>query len=271
MPDQPPAAKAATPATPGTHQEHEDDPWTINIGDHAQRTDSPGYVRSRTLMNKLVKLCQPWFLGGPPYQDHHGGGIWVKTGDTWLLVLNMAGIEWSSQFCADPAKVDQLRQLAKSIVSGFPDTVAGYTALGYADGQTILDTPITNADQIAAWTDSIFNASVPLPAPAHTGVIPKGSGYHHYPKPIVDIAMFKHDDFNLFVSDENGQPVAVAPVSARGSGDSRVRVLFATPGSTLDQAHQKAHDAGEALIVGGDHPLAQQAFANQGPGTTATN
>lgn len=258
------------PGTPGTsatgagvHTEHEDAPWTIDVGDHAQRTDSPEYTRSRTLMIELVKLSQPWFLGDPPYQDHHGGGIWVKSGDRWLLVLNLAGMEWSSQFCADPAKVDRLRQAAKALLDQFPDTIPGYEALGYHDGRAVLETPVTDPAGVAAWTDSIFNASVPLPAPAHTGMLPKGGGYHHYPKPIVDIEMFKRDDFTLFVTDSQGHPAAVAPLAPRGSGDSRVQVLYATPGSDLHAAQQKAHDAGEALIVGGDHSLAKQAFANQ--------
>jgi len=247
----------------GVHTEHEDEPWTIDVGDHAQRTDSPGYTRSRQLMIELVKLCQPWFLGDPPYQDHHGGGLWVKTQDSWLLVLNLAGMEWSSQFCADPAKVEKLRLAAKAVIDAFPSTIAGYEALGYTDGKAILETPITDATGVAAWTDSIFNASVPLPALAHVGVLPTGGGFHHYPKPIVDIEMFKHDDFNLFVTDSQGQPAAVVPVGARGSGDSHVQVVFATPNTDLAQAHQDAQDAGHALIVDGSHPLAQQAFAQQ--------
>ena len=252
---------AATPSQ--VHPEHEDMPWTIDVGDHAQRTDSPGYVRSRKLMVELVKTCQPWSFGPPPYQDHHGGGLWVKSSGGWLLVLNGAGLEWSSQFCADPAKVDRIRQAAKTIVDAFPDTIPGYEALGYKEGRQILDTPISDAAGVATWTDSIFNASVPLPAPAHTGVLPQGGGYHHYPKPIVDIETFKHDDFTLFVTDEQGQPAAVAPVAPRGSGDSRVRVLMATPGTKLYAAHRQAHDAAQPLVLPGSHPLAQQAFSLQ--------
>ena len=252
---------AASPS--GVHTEREDMPWTIDVGDHAQRTDSPGYVRSRKLMIELVETCQPWFFGPPPYQDHHGGGLWVKASTGWILVLNGAGLEWSSQFCADPAKVDRIRQAAKTLIDAFPETIPGYEALGYKEGRQILDTPITDAAGVATWTDSIFNASVPLPALTHTGVLPKGGGYHHYPKPIVDIETFKRDDFVLWVTDEEGQPVAVAPVAPRGSGDSRVRVLFATPGTKLGAAHQQAHDAGQALILEGDHSLAQQAFALQ--------
>lgn len=247
----------------GVHTEHEDQPWTIDVGDHPQRTDSPGYRRSRALMVELVQASQPWFLGDPPYQDHHGGGLWVRSGDHWNLVLNVAGLEWSSQFCADPTKVDRLRQFAKIIIDAFPETIPGYEALGYVEGRRLLDTLIVDAQGVAEWTDSIFNASIPLPVLAHTGVLPEGAGYHHYPKPIVDIEMFKRDDFILFVTDHEGQPAAVAPVAPRGSGDSRVRVLYATPGTALAASHQTAHDAGHALVLDGDNPLAQQAFAAQ--------
>jgi len=97
--------------------------------------------------------------------------------------------------------VDRLRLDAVRILAAFPATLAGYTELGYPVGQALLATPITTAEQVAAWVDSIFNASVPLPAGAHSGVLPAGAGYHHYPKPIVDIDRVRYDDFRLFVTD----------------------------------------------------------------------
>ena len=36
------------------HQEREDQPWTINIPGHAQRSDSPEYVHSRQTMNNMA-------------------------------------------------------------------------------------------------------------------------------------------------------------------------------------------------------------------------
>lgn len=260
--------------TTSTHTEHENDPWTIEVGDHPGRSDSPQYTRSRTLMIKLVQQCQPWWFGGPPYQDHHGGGIWLKDDTGWFLVLGSAGIEWSAQFCADPAKVDQLRVLTNRLVTRFPDTVPGYETLGYHDAAGLLSTPITSADGVAAWTDGIFNASVALPAALHTGVVPTAAaapgaaatvegGYHHYPKPIVDISTFKYDDFTLFVTDDEGKTVAVTPVAPRGSGDSHVSVAWADPDSTLGRAKADKDATGEALVLPGTHPLAQQAFAQQ--------
>ena len=51
---------AAAMTNVGVHTEHEDQPWTIEVGDHPGRTDSPQYTRSRNLMIKLVQQTQPW-------------------------------------------------------------------------------------------------------------------------------------------------------------------------------------------------------------------
>ena len=247
-----------------THTEHEDDPWTIDVGDHPARADSPEYTRSRNLMIGIVQTSQPWFLGDKPYQDHHGGGIWVKDSAGWLLVLGLAGIEWSAQFCADPAKVDVLRQQVNRILAGFPDTVPGYEQLGYHDAPGLLSTKIIDADTVAAWTDGIFNASVPLPADRHIGVLPKGGGFHYYPKPIVDIELFKYDDFNLWVTDATGQHVAVTPAGRRGSGDGRTVLAWAPPGSAAGASGRSATPtpAGPTILPA-ESDLSKQAFAQQ--------
>jgi Family of unknown function (DUF6424) len=260
-----PSGAAADPPdpAPGVHTEHEDEPWTIDIGDHPEREDSPGYRASRAAMVKIVAEAQPWFFGDPPYQDHHGGGIWVKDSTGWLLLFGLAGIEWSAQFCADPAKVDLLRQYAARLCAGFADTIDGYTAVGYPDAAELLATPITDADGIAAWTDSLFNASVPLPAALHTGVLMTGSGYHHYPKPIIDITTFKRDDFTLFVQDTNGAEVAVAPVAPRGSGNGHVAVLWADANAPISTKLAQASAAGTRVVLDPDHPLARAAFSHQ--------
>ena len=245
------------------HREHEDHPWTINIGDHPGRTDSPQYVRSRTLMIKLVQQAQPWWFGDKPYQDHHGGGVWLRDATGWMLAFGWAGIEWSAQFCADPAKIDRLRQLTARLVAGFPDTVPGYEALGYRDAAGLLAEPVTDAAAVQAWTDGIFNASVALPAGLHTGVLPKAAGYHHYPKPIVDIETFKYDDFVLFVTDSQGNPVAVTPIDRRGSGNGAVSVAWADPYTPLGQQKAATDRAGARLILPDTHPIARAAFALQ--------
>jgi hypothetical protein len=94
-------------------------------------------------------------------------------------------------------------------------------------------------------------------------VLPSGAGYHHYPKPIVDIQFFKRDDFQLWVVDEQGEAAAVAPLAPRGSGDGRVQVLWATPNTALDTAARQAETKGQMLILPPQHTLAQQAFFMQ--------
>jgi hypothetical protein len=274
----------------GTHPEHEDFPWTIAVVDHPPRKESAAYGRSRKLMIKLVGTLSDWVLAGDAYEDHHGGAVWVKDATGWLCLQLPLGIEWSAQFCADPAKVDRLRQYAARVIGAFPDTVPGYVALGYDDAADLLATPITTSAQVSAWTDSIFNASMPLPHAAHSGVLPKGAGYHHYPKPIVDIDHFRFDDFQLFVTDPQGFPAVVVPVARRGSGDGRVRLIAAHPGSRYVRKLievEEARHAGDvdgiaassgrrpdrtALMTDADadvlpdtDPLAQEAFARQPP------
>jgi Family of unknown function (DUF6424) len=275
-----------------THPEHEDFPWMIAVVDHPPRSDSPAYVRSRALMRQLVAATTDWTFAGENYQDHHGGSVWVKDAQGWMCLQVPLGIEWSAQFCADPAKIDGLRQYAARVVAGFPDTLPGYEALGYHDGASLLVTTITDADGVAAWTDSIFNASLPLPAAAHTGVLPAAAGYHHYPKPIVDIDHFRFSDFQLFVTDPAALPAVVVPVGQRGSGDGRVRLLAAHPASAYvrllpgaapapaDPAAAEVPRQATALVperaaaevpgpppepgvLPADDPLAQQAFARQ--------
>jgi hypothetical protein len=271
----------------GTHPEHEDFPWMIAVVDHPPRSEGAAYVRSRALMRKLVATTPDWVFAGDSYQDHHGGSVWVKDGQGWMCLQVPLGIEWSAQFCADPAKVDRLRQYAARVVAGFPGTLAGYEALGYHAGAALLATPITSADGVAAWTDSVFNAALPLPAGTHSGVLPAAAGYHHYPKPIVDIDHFRFSDFQLFVTDPAGLPAVVVPVGPRGSGDARVRLLAAHPDSAYvsrlarsgspGAARPAAAAARLAATAGGDQagepaepdilppgdPLARQAFARQ--------
>ena len=249
------------------HSESEDHKWDINVPDHPARADSPEYVAARQKMNEIAAGATGLIYGSPPYQDHHGGALWLKDDQGWFLVRNVAGIEWSAQFCADPAKVDLLRQNAKRLYDLLQPQIKQEL-----DPDGLLDTPITDAAGVAKWTDSIFNAGVPLQPTFHTGVLPANApppggqepaGVHHYPTPIADIQLFKYDDFQLWVTDAQGNPTAVAPVAPRGSGNASVHVLYATPGSQLAQQKQAAEDANTPLTLGPDHPLAQQAYINQ--------
>ena len=300
------------------HSESEDHQWDINVPDHPTRADSPEYVAARTKMNQIAAGTTGLVYGSPPFQDHHGSALWLQDAQGWFLVRNLAGIEWSAQFCADPAKVDLLRQNAKRLYDLLAPEIKQEL-----DPDGLLDTPIQDAAGVSKWTDSIFNAGVPLQPSFHIGVLPQGgaqsaqasapatddsqdvldpapatdgsqgtqaatpaasqspdpsqppatavapatvqepAGVHHYPTPIVDIQLFKYDDFQLWVTDEQGNPAAVAPVSPRGSGDASVHVLYATPGSRLAAQKQAAESANNPLVLGPDHPLSQQAYVNQ--------
>jgi len=302
-------------------------------------------------MNDMAAGSSGLIYGSGPYQDHHGGSLWLKDAGGWFMVRNLAGIEWSAQFCADPAKVDLLRENARRLYALMPPEIAREL-----DPDGLLDTPITDAAGVARWTDSIFNAGVPLHAGFHTGVLPSAQkspgasaaaevpaagevartadseaagndaareivgvagvedavgvieaveapqlvgpaetpagaagvtggqagairagqgagaalsaepvagGVHHYPTPVADIQLFKYDDFQLWVTDEEGNPAAVAPVSRRGSGDACVHVLYATPGSRLARRAAQARRDQVPLILGPDHPISVQAYIHQ--------
>lgn len=286
------------------HTESEAHPWTVQIPDHPGRQDSPEYVASRTRMNEMAGQSAGLIYGPGPYQDHHGGSLWLKDAQGWFMVRNLAGIEWSAQFCADPAKVDLLRQNAQRLYALVAPEIAQEL-----DPGSLLNTPITDAAGVAQWTDSIFNAGVPLDPGFHIGVLPAADaagaagdggppvagtsagsagaagaadgpaagpadpepgGVHHYPTPIADIQLFKYDDFQLWVTDEEGNPAAVAPVSQRGSGDGCVHVLYATPGSRLAQQTAQAQSDQRPLILGPDHPLSRQAYVHQPPAGSAS-
>ena len=262
------------------HPETETHPWSINVPNHATRADSPEYVAARNKMNEIAGQAAGMIYGQGPYQDHHGGALWLQDSQGWFLVRNQAGVEWSAQFCADPAKIDLLRQNAQRLYNLVSPQIKQQL-----DPGGLLDTPIRDAAGVAKWTDSIFNAGVPLHPAFHTGVLPAGAaqsppaaqaapepaGVHHYPTPIADIQLFKYDDFQLWVTDAQGNPAAVAPVDQRGSGNASVHVLYATPGSQLAQQKHEAESAGAPLILGPDHPLSQQAYQNQqAPGSGGT-
>jgi Family of unknown function (DUF6424) len=275
----------------GTHFEHEDVPWEVEIPDHEPRKDSELYVKSRLALHNITKEASAQRFMYPllssknqksadGYQDHHGGGMWVVDDDGWLFIKNMAGMEWSSQFCADPKKVDNLRQFAQRVYAKFPGSLEKIVemnpALGSAaDLQKILDTTIEDAKGVSQWVDSPFNANVPLNGAHHTGFItstkstdtggePVG-GVHHYPTPITDIQFIKFDDFKMWVTDPvENQPIAVTPADRRGKGDGRLRLAYATPGTKLNEHLRNARANNTNILVKADSSVAREAYAQQG-------
>ena len=151
------------------HAEAEAHAWGINVPNHPTRADSPEYVAARNKMNEIAGQAAGMIYGQGPFQDHHGGALWLKDSQGWFLVRNQAGIEWSAQFCANPAKVDLLRQNAQRLYNLVSPEIKQQL-----DPDGLLDTPIRDAAGVAKWTDSIFNAGVPLHPTFHTGVLPTG-------------------------------------------------------------------------------------------------
>ena len=80
------APPAAAPG--GQHTEHEDDPWTINIPDHAERTDSPTFVAARGFAHKIMDTLTAWPYDRGPWQMHHGGSLWTFDDNGWFLVTH---------------------------------------------------------------------------------------------------------------------------------------------------------------------------------------
>ena len=168
-------------ATDPVHTETETHTWSVNVPDHPQRADSPEYTAAKNKMNEIAAQAPGLLYGPGPFQDHHGSALWLRDSQGWFMVRNLAGIEWSAQFCAEPAKVDLLRQNAKRLY----DLVAPQLKQEL-DPNGLLDTPITDADGVSKWTDSIFNAGVPLHQSFHIGVMPMGKAQAQNPPATAD-------------------------------------------------------------------------------------
>lgn len=236
---------------------------------HFEWEEHPGYVTSQ---RKVYELAGQAGLthGTGPYPSLHYGSLWLRDEHGWFRVRNLAGIEWSAQFCADPAKVDLLRQNAHRLYGLLAPEIKQEL-----DHEELLDTPIQDAHGVANWTNSIFNVDVPLPqSPQMTRPpgpdVPKPlegselqSAEHGFPASVADIQLFKYDDFHLWVTDESGNAAAVTPLSPRGSGNGQVQVMYATPGSHLAQLKYAAERRGQPLVLGADHPLSKQAYKDQ--------
>lgn len=256
----------ATATGTATHQTTvENYPWSQYVVDHPQRSESTWFAAAKRTAHKiLAELSDAELPYGPgPWEMHHGGSLWVRGASGWRMYLARAGIEWSMQFCAEPAKVDRLRRDALALVQAFPDTLPALDDLGYEEAREILTTPVTDADTVARYTDSLFNSCIPLTKPDHQGVLPKAAGEHHYPWPAKSGDFIRYDDFQLWVTLPDGSHGAVTPLAARGSGDGRVRLLYARHGTPEGDAVTRAQRQHKAVILPADHPLARKAFAHQ--------
>ncbi|MCL8013461.1 DUF6424 family protein [Streptomyces sp. AS02] len=250
----------------------ENHPWEIRVVKHPDRSESSHFRAAKKTAKKILAELEaeqadeaelPY--GPGPWEMHHGGSLWVMAQGGWRMYRARVGIEWSAQFCADPAKVDRLRREAAELIEAFPLTLPALDDLGYKRARDLLDTPITDADGVEAWTDSLFNSCVPLSNPDHSGVLPKAAGEHHYPWPIKSADYFRYDDFQLWVTLPDGTNAGVTPVGRRGSGDGQVRIVHARHGTPAGDALAEAQRRRMMAVVPPESPIALAAFEQQIP------
>ncbi|GHI02082.1 hypothetical protein Scel_04030 [Streptomyces cellostaticus] len=255
--------------------ESENHPWKIRLVKHPKRFESAQFTAAKKTAHDILRKMNdadlpygprpvdPGQGGAEHWEMHHGGSLWVMGSHGWLMYRARVGIEWSMQFCADPAKVDRLRQEAAELVDAFPRTLPALAELGYDRAEELLRTPIKDADGVEAWTDSLFNACVPLSRGNHQGILPKVPGEHHYPWPVKGADFVRYDDFQLWVTLPDGTHGAVTPVDRRGSGDGHVRLAFAPEGSDASATIAEAQDRGLMAVLPANSPVALQAFSRQ--------
>ncbi|MFJ8025856.1 DUF6424 family protein [Streptomyces sp. NPDC096311] len=266
------AARPKTPAalTPGG-TESENHPWKIQLVDHPPRFESTYFQAAKKAAHKILAEMSddndlpygPRPPGAEHWEMHHGGSLWVKGASGWRMYRARVGIEWSMQFCSDPAKVDRLRQEAAELIDAFPDTLPALGKLGYKGAEELLRTPITDADGVERWTDSLFNACVPMSHGNHQGILPKVPGEHHYPWPVKGADFVRYEDFQLWVNLPDGTHGAVAPVDRRGSGDGHVRLVHAPEGTTAGDTLATAQSLGKMAVFPANSTVALQAFRQQ--------
>ncbi|MFE9776259.1 DUF6424 family protein [Streptomyces sp. NPDC005931] len=245
-------------------------PWKIRLVSHAERRETPQFRAAKKAAKKiLAEMSEDRLPYGPGptasehWEMHHGGSLWVRGTGGWRLYRARVGVEWSMQFCAAPERIDRLRQDAAELVAAFPLTLPALVALGYEEAEDLLRTPITDADGVESWTDSLFNACVPLTRGNHQGILPKVPGEHHYPWPIKGADYFRFDDFRLWVTLPDGTHGAVTPVDRRGSGDGHVRLMHVPEGSAAADSVARAQDLGVMAVLPPNSSAALQAFAQQ--------
>ncbi|WP_225823472.1 DUF6424 family protein [Streptomyces naphthomycinicus] len=250
--------------------ESENHPWRIRLVEHPKRFESSFFKAAKRTAHEILDGMDDADLPYGPrpvkpdhWEMHHGGSLWVMTRSGWRMYRARAGIEWSMQFCAEPSRVDRLRRDAADLLAGFPETLRALARLGYDEAEDLLRTPIEDADGVEAWTDSLFNACVPMSRGHHQGILPKVPGEHHYPWPVKGADFFRYDDFQLWVTLPDGTHGAVTPVDRRGSGDGHVRLVLASEGSRAADTLADAQEHGLMAVLPPNSSAALQAFAGQ--------
>ncbi|MEU2062702.1 DUF6424 family protein [Streptomyces sp. NPDC013455] len=252
----------------GTRSENH--PWKIRLVKHPKRFESAFFRAAKQTARKIIAEMAdedlpygPRPTGSEHWEMHHGGSLWVRAEGGWRMYRARVGIEWSMQFCAEPWRVDRLRRDAAELVAAFPLTLPALAELGYEEAGDLLRTPVEDADGVEAWTDSLFNACVPMSRGNHQGILPKVPGEHHYPWPVKGADFVRYEDFQLWVTLPDGTHGAVTPVDRRGSGDGHVRLVHAPEGSRAAGTLAEAQDLGLMAVLPPNSSTALQAFSAQ--------
>ena len=147
-----------------------------------------------------------------PHLIQRGGCIPVYDGSRWRVFKNPLTVYPGAENCADPAKVDALRDNASSLLERYPDTVPHLERLGVRV-KALLNRRIETFEDVVNWADSIFNLGPTSKLPQHV-------------HDTVDLA---YDDVVIEVK-SGRNPVYVIPAGPRGSGVNAT-LDFAVPGS----------------------------------------
>jgi hypothetical protein len=136
----------------------------------------------------------------------------VYDGSEWLVFRNCLTIFLGAENCADPAKVDVLREYTNNLLDAYPDTIPQLEKNGVRV-RALLNRRIETFEDVEAWANSIFNSGPISRYPAHVDHT-------------VELA---YDDIIIEVK-SGREPVYVIPVAPRGSGLSET-VDFVITGS----------------------------------------
>jgi hypothetical protein len=140
------------------------------------------------------------------------GCLPVYDGKRWRVFRASVTIHPGVENCADPAKIDALREQAKNLLEHYPETLPQLDKLG-ARVRTLVNHRIETFEDVLAWSESIFNVGPSSRQPLHV----------HETLDIV------YDDFVLEVK-SGRNPAWVIPAAPRGSGVN-VTLDFSVPGS----------------------------------------
>lgn len=156
------------------------------------------------------------------------GYIPVFDGTRWRAFRNYLTIYPGAENCADPVKVDALREHAVNLLEHYPETIPQLEKLGLRV-RALLNRRIETYEHVVAWADSVFNLGPVSKRPSH----------------ISDTMGLAYDDYVLEVK-SGRQPVYVIPDGPRESGTTST-LDFSVPG--LKARFEPRHEYSKSAFV----------------------